>query len=213
MNTPYRREGDTWQIDLRLDRLQQLADTRDPSPFSRRDLAPDAERYILDACRELPAHEPLALNLWLPSHELSAETAERARHTVCFHFAWQAENSQRRLREHLRMAHRTTLLGLCFMAVCMLLYNLIGVLDNLLAQTLAEADGDRLGRALAPGGNVPVRLVAAAPRKPAAGAAEPDAGQPALTAGRSARPGNRQRRCAGVARMLICRRPARQLAR
>ena len=57
MNTPYRREGDTWQIDLRLDRLQQLADTRDPSPFSRRDLAPDAERYILDACRELPAHE------------------------------------------------------------------------------------------------------------------------------------------------------------
>lgn len=138
MNTPYRREGDTWQIDLRLDRLQQLADTRDPSPFSRRDLAPDAERYILDACRELPAHEPLALNLWLPAHELSAETAERARHTVCFHFAWQAESSQRRLREHLRMAHRTTLLGLCFMAVCMLLYNLIGVLDNLLAQTLAE---------------------------------------------------------------------------
>ena len=138
MNTPYRREGDTWQIDLRLDRLQQLADTRDPSPFIRRDLDPDAERYILDACRELPAHEPLALNLWLPAHELSADTAERARHTVCFHFAWRAENSQRRLREHLYMAHRTTLLGLCFMAVCMLLYNLIGVLDNLLAQTLAE---------------------------------------------------------------------------
>src|SRR5690606_11469594 len=97
MNTPYRREGDTWQIDLRLDRLQQLADTRDPSPFIRRDLDPDAERYILDACRELPAYEPLALNLWLPAHELSAETAERARHTVCFHFAWRAENSQRRL--------------------------------------------------------------------------------------------------------------------
>ncbi|HTN31910.1 MAG TPA: hypothetical protein VL178_13960 [Pseudomonas sp.] len=138
MNTPYRREGDTWQIDLRLDRLQQLADTRDPSPFTRRDLDPDAERYIIDACRELPAQEPLALNLWLPAGELSAEIAERARHTVCFHFAWQTEHSQRRLREHLRMAHRTTLLGLSFMATCMLLVNLIGALDNLLAQTLAE---------------------------------------------------------------------------
>src|SRR5690606_40819789 len=59
MNTPYRREGDTWQIDLRLDRLQQLTDPRDPSPLARRDLHPDAEHYILDACHELPAREPL----------------------------------------------------------------------------------------------------------------------------------------------------------
>lgn len=138
MNTPYRQEGVTWQIDLRLDRLQQLADPRDPSPFSRRDLDPDAEHYILDACRELPPQEPLALNLWLPASERTEGIAERARHAVCFHFAWQAQNSQRRLREHLRQAHRATLLGLGFMAVCMLLYNLIGTLDNLLAQTLAE---------------------------------------------------------------------------
>ena len=138
MHTPYRREGGVWQIDLRLDHLQQLADPRDPAPFSRRDLNPDAEHYILDACRELPAHEPLALNLWLPTGEPHADATERARHAVCFHFAWQAENGQRRLREHLRQAHRTTLLGLCFMAVCMLLHNLIGALDNLLAQTLAE---------------------------------------------------------------------------
>lgn len=138
MNTPYRREGDAWQIDLRLDRLQQLADPRDPSPLARRDLHPDAEHYILDACHELPAREPLALNLWLPTHERAEGVAERARQAVCFHFAWQAEQSQRRLREHLRQAHRATLLGLAFMAVCMLLHNLIGTLDNLLAQTLAE---------------------------------------------------------------------------
>ena len=138
MNIPYRREGGIWQIDLRLDRLQQLADPRDPAPFSRRGLNPDAERYILDACRELPAHEPLALNLWLPSCERSADLPERARHAVCFHFAWQAQSSQRRLHEHLRQAHRATLLGLCFMGACMLLHNLIGTLGNLLAQTLAE---------------------------------------------------------------------------
>lgn len=138
MNTPYRREGDTWQIDLRLEHLHQLADPRDPSPLARRDLHPDAEHYILDACRELPPQDPVALNLWLPAHENSEGVAERARHAVCFHFAWQAEHSQRRLREHLHQARNASLLGLGFMAVCMLLHNLIATLDNLLAQTLAE---------------------------------------------------------------------------
>lgn len=138
MNTPYRREGHVWQIDLRLDCLQQLTDPRDPSPFARRDLNPEAEDYILEACRELPPHDPLALSLWLPASELTPATEERARHAVCFHFSWQAYYSRQRLREHLRAARRATLLGLAFMAVCMLLRNLIGAIDTLLTQTLAE---------------------------------------------------------------------------
>lgn len=138
MNTRYRREDGVWQIDLRLDHLQQLADRRDPAPLSRRDLDPDAERYILDACSELPIREPVALNIWLPAREHIASRAEWARDAVRYHFAWQAHRSKRRLQDHLRMARRATLLGLCFMTVCMLLYNLIGTLDDLLAQTLAE---------------------------------------------------------------------------
>lgn len=138
MNMPYRREGEVWQIDLRLDHLQQLTDPRDPSPFARRDLHPEAEEYILAACRELPARDPLALNLWLPASELAPTTEARARDAVHFHFTWQAHYSYQRLREHLRAARRATLLGLGFMAVCMLLHNLIGSIDTLLTQTLAE---------------------------------------------------------------------------
>ena len=63
MRMPYRREGETWQIDLQLERLQQLVNRLDPAPVPGRDLDPAAERYILDAARELPAGEPLALLL------------------------------------------------------------------------------------------------------------------------------------------------------
>jgi hypothetical protein len=138
MHLPYRREGDTWQIDLQLDRLQQLANSMDPSPFPHRDLDPDAERYIVEAARELPADEPWALTLWLPADEATAEARERVAKTLSHFFQWEAESAQRRLRAHLKEAWRATLLGLAFMALCMLVRNLLAPIEHLLAHTAGE---------------------------------------------------------------------------
>lgn len=141
MHFPYRREGDTWQIDLRLERLQQLANGMDPSPFPRRDLDPDAERYIVEAARELPLDAPWALALWLPPGELGdlgADAGERVGNTLRNYFQWEAESAQRRLSDHLRASWQATLLGLAFMAVCMLVRNLIEPVDHLLAGTAGE---------------------------------------------------------------------------
>jgi len=138
MQFPYRREGDTWQIDLRLERLQQLANSMDPSPFPRRDLDPDAERYIVEAARELPAGEPWALTLWLPADELRGEGAGRVANTVRHYFQWEAESARRRLREHLHAAWRSTFFGLAFLCLCMLVRGLVEPLGGLLGETLAE---------------------------------------------------------------------------
>lgn len=138
MHPPYRREGATWQIDLQLDHLQQLVNSMDPSPFPGRDLDPDAERYIVDAARELPADAPLALVLWLPEDELGAENAARVGAMLGHYFQWEAESAGRRLREHLHAAWRTTLLGLAFMALCMLARSLLLPVDGLPAHTAAE---------------------------------------------------------------------------
>jgi hypothetical protein len=138
MHPPYRREGATWQIDLQLDHLQQLVNSMDPMPFPGRDLDPDAERYIVAAARELPADAPLALALWLPEHELTVENTAWVGAMVSHYFLWEAESAIRRLREHLHAAWRTTLLGLAFMALCMLARNLLLPIDHLLAHTAAE---------------------------------------------------------------------------
>jgi len=138
MQFPYRREGNTWQIDLRLEGLQQLANSMDPSPFPRRDLDPDAERYIVEAARELPVGEPWALTLWLPAGELQGEGAGRVGNTVRHYFQWEAESAQRRLREHLRAAWRSAFFGLAFLGLCMLVRGLVGPHGGLLAKTLDE---------------------------------------------------------------------------
>ena len=122
MHPPYRREGATWQIDLQLDHLQQLVNSMDPTPFPGRDLDPDAERYIVDAARELPG----------------AENAARVGAMLGHYFQWEAESAGRRLREHLHAAWRTTLLGLAFMALCMLARSLLLPVDGLPAHTAAE---------------------------------------------------------------------------
>ena len=138
MHFPYRREGDTWQIDLQLDRLQQLVNSMDPTPFPGRDLDPDAERYIVEAARELPADEPLALSLWLPAGELTVENAERVAAMLDHYFQWEAETARRRLHKHLHAAWQATLLGLAFMGLCMLARSLLLPIDHLLAHTAAE---------------------------------------------------------------------------
>ncbi len=138
MQLPYRQERGVWQIDLRLDRLQQLVSSMDPSPLPHRDLDPDAEHYILEAARELPSDEPWALALWLPAGDLDAASGERIERIVRHYFAWSADTAQRRLRAHLHNAWRSTLLGLSFMASCMLALNLLEPFEHVVAQTAAE---------------------------------------------------------------------------
>lgn len=138
---PYRREGDTWQIDLQLESLQQLSSDLDPAPLARRDLDSSAEEYILDAARELPQDAKLCLNLWLPGEELALANAERVTRTVRYHFQWMHQRSRHKLREHLREANRSTILGLVFMVVCMLIVHSIESMappDHLMTSISAE---------------------------------------------------------------------------
>ena len=48
----------------------------DPSPFREKDLAIEAEEFIVDWARELPKHEPLLLTIHL-GKTLIASTATR----------------------------------------------------------------------------------------------------------------------------------------
>lgn len=135
---PYRREGETWLIDLRLESVEQLASSLDPSPFASRDLDSDAEDYIIASARDLPGDSELALCLWLPADELLLINPERIRRTVHSHFEWKLQRSRHQLREHLRAANRATLLGLAFMMLCMLLRSIIEHLDTLYADFTVE---------------------------------------------------------------------------
>ena len=59
--------GDTGAIALRLTDSAQLFNTLDPFPFRERDLAPDAEQYILDWAQDLPNNQPIRIIVHLQS--------------------------------------------------------------------------------------------------------------------------------------------------
>jgi hypothetical protein len=59
-------------IEIRINRLQQLFNSLDPSPFRERDLDRNAEEYILGSAEELPLEKALRLVIYLPADQCPA---------------------------------------------------------------------------------------------------------------------------------------------
>jgi len=54
-------------IEIRLNRIEQLFSSFDPSPFREKDLDPAAEQYIVDAVDEIAHAAPLRIVVYLPA--------------------------------------------------------------------------------------------------------------------------------------------------
>ncbi len=65
----YREEEGTYLIEIKLNQLQQVFNSLDPSPFLDRDLDDNAENYIINSVDEFPLNTPLKLVFYLPSNE------------------------------------------------------------------------------------------------------------------------------------------------
>ena len=65
----YREEEGTYLIEIKLNQLQQVFNSLDPSPFLDRDLDDNAENYIINSVDEFPLNTPLKLVFYLPSTE------------------------------------------------------------------------------------------------------------------------------------------------
>ncbi|MFO1069793.1 MAG: hypothetical protein U1E14_14840 [Geminicoccaceae bacterium] len=118
---PYRSEGGHTLIELRLDTVQQLFDTRDPSPFRSRDLEDAAADYIVEAAAELPEDARPKLVLHLPPSEVEEARRIDVAEAIGSFFAWRAQVTARQLRDLLRNGRLALVVGLAFLALCLAL--------------------------------------------------------------------------------------------
>lgn len=104
------------EIDVHVPELGQFFDHLDPSPLASRDLDPRTERFIVDSAKDLP--RDAALGLVVHVEQPAADTAflEEAVHR---HFRQQAASARRRLRELLRRARFSLVIGIAFLAVAL----------------------------------------------------------------------------------------------
>lgn len=110
-------------IEVRLRELAQLFNSMDPSPFLDRDLDADAEEFIVSWAREHPAdHEfDLVIHLTTPPPPERAAVVEEAMH---HYFGNRAHLKTLEFRRLMRLGRTTLLVGLLFLATCLLLAGL-----------------------------------------------------------------------------------------
>ena len=120
----YREEEGTYLIEIKLNQLQQVFNSLDPSPFLDRDLDDNAENYIINSVDDFPLNTPLKLVFYLPSNEQNT-----ARHLLpsALHnyFDYRQQVEQRKLRTIWRQGRISLIIGLSFLFVCLSLSELI----------------------------------------------------------------------------------------
>ena len=173
------------RIEVFVDRIEQLFNSMDPSPFHERDLDDDAEEFIVSWAQEFPRRDPVSLVIHvnqLPAHGEAQHLVETAVHN---YFAYRAKlnrprvspPSQRRPDQSNHRPHVSRRLSFD---------------ERVTAATEAEKSVNhsarkphycRLGRDVAAAKNLPLRLVACSAQGPPLREAEPDARGDAKTEG------------------------------
>ena len=114
------------RIQVRLRELRQLFNEMDPSPFHERDLAPEAEEFIVEWAKEAPRDAPLGLTVHLDHPSGDPNEADVLRDAVGRYFRRRATATRRRLRDLLGRGRVSLGIGLVFLALAVVLANAVG---------------------------------------------------------------------------------------
>ena len=117
--------SDCTVIELHLRRLSQLFDSLDPSPFHERDLDRNADDYIVDSAKELPARTDSALVLYLDEPPHGDDEPRVVKDAIRVHFARRSRVLQRGLRQLIRRGLVSLCIGLAFLAVVFIIAQVV----------------------------------------------------------------------------------------
>ena len=108
------------RLELRLRELAQLFNSMDPTPFFNRDLSSDAEDYIESWAMEY--HSDSRYHIIVHLQQMPAEPNPGALISEAIHnyFSYKAELTRRELRRLLSQGRESLLIGLGFLALCLL---------------------------------------------------------------------------------------------
>src|SRR5678815_1395006 len=110
-------------IEVHVSELSQIFNSMDPSPFHDKDLDVDAEEFIVGGANELPPDKPLALRVHRDKPTVTPEMARDLREASHAFFARRSTLARQRLRELLRIGRRSLIIGLLFLAACLVIGN------------------------------------------------------------------------------------------
>jgi len=111
-------------IEIRVNDIAQLFQTLDPFPFREKDLADEAEDYIVRWAREMPGNRPIKIVVHIPDTESQGKASSDLVEAFNRYFSGRAVVVQRDLNELFRVGRRSLAIGASILAVCLLLAHL-----------------------------------------------------------------------------------------
>lgn len=122
----FARHPATHNLALRVQEVDQLFNSLDPTPFLNKDIDPEAENFIESWAAEFPAgsnfHITVHVEQW-PSDNDPNKLVSAAIHN---HFAYQAVRTRKKLHRLLRQGRMSMLIGIVFVTLCLLAAEAIG---------------------------------------------------------------------------------------
>jgi hypothetical protein len=110
----------------------------DPSPFHERDLDDDAEEFIVGWAREFPRRDPVSLVVYV-NDQLPPPDAQHLLETAVHnYFAYRAKMNRLEFRYLLKQGRDSLIIGLAFLAACVLTSQLLGLRAGTLPTILRE---------------------------------------------------------------------------
>lgn len=120
-------KGPAETIMVRLNRLSQLFNSFDPSPFHEKDLDQDAEDYIVGWLRDI-GDKDFQICVGLPAGEAHDVKEGDIAKAIHHHFDYKLKDEQRQLRLQFRRGRIALVIGLVFLTGCLTLRAVIAPL-------------------------------------------------------------------------------------
>lgn len=124
------------EIELRIQRLEQLFDSLDPAPFHAKALDRNAEAYLLESAGEHGARQPLNIAMHAP--EELADRLDDIASAIHTHFTLAHQQAERRHRRRRRIGRIALSVGAATLITALLLRRWVESIGGTLGEVLAE---------------------------------------------------------------------------
>jgi hypothetical protein len=126
------------RIELRLREVAQLFNSMDPTPFHHKDLDPDAEEFIESWALEFPSDTRFHITVHVQQMPPEGDPGTMVAEAIHNFFDYKAELARRELNLLLRQGRISLVIGLGFLALCLLAANAIGPFASGTVLTIAR---------------------------------------------------------------------------
>lgn len=117
-------------ISLKLPSIAQLFSSADSRPFSKKELDPSAQEWIVSSAAEAPARARLELRIILREAAEARQSQPSAAKAVQDFFARKSYLSRRNLSKTLKNGRTSLLIGLSFLALTLAISKVLGAFEN-----------------------------------------------------------------------------------